>query len=63
MSAAIARMIIDKMQLQPASAPDYLLTPREKEILSFLSKGNSHKMIASALNISIEMVRSRLKKV
>ncbi len=63
MSPAIARMIIDKMQLPPAIPVDYQLTPREKEILSLLSKGNSHKMIAAALTISIETVRSHLKKV
>ncbi|MEP7142469.1 MAG: response regulator transcription factor [Ferruginibacter sp.] len=64
MSPAIARMIIDKMQVQPVpQAADYHLTAREKEILSFLSKGNSHKMIAAALGISIETVRSHLKKI
>ncbi|MEO5893734.1 MAG: response regulator transcription factor [Ferruginibacter sp.] len=64
MSPAIARMVIDKMQSQqiPQHA-NYQLTPREKEILSSLSKGNSHKMISAALNISIETVRSHLKKI
>ncbi len=64
MSPAIARMVIDKMQAQQAPALNaYQLTAREKEILSLLSKGNSHKMIAANLSISIETVRSHLKKV
>ena len=64
MSPAIARMIITQMQQQPAlQQNDYKLTNREKEILLHLSKGNSHKMIAAALDISIETVRSHLKKI
>lgn len=64
MSPAIARMIITKMQVQPALQQNsYQLTSREKEVLALLSKGNSHKMIAAYLNISIETVRSHLKKI
>ena len=64
MSPAIARMIITQMQQEQAFQPDeYGLTNREKEILSSLSKGNSHKMIAAESGISIETVRSHLKKI
>jgi DNA-binding NarL/FixJ family response regulator len=64
MSPAIARMIITNMQQQPAiPTNNYQLTPREKEILSLLSKGNSYKLIAAALEISIDTVRTHLKKV
>ena len=64
MSPAIARMIITQMQQGQASKPDtYQLTHREKEMLSLLSKGNSHKMIAAESGISIETVRSHLKKI
>ena len=62
MSPAIARMIITQMQ-PTAQQNDYSLTNREKEMLALLSKGNSHKMIASASGISIETVRSHLKKI
>jgi DNA-binding NarL/FixJ family response regulator len=65
MSPAIARMIITNMQ-QPVNKPeinDYQLTPRETEILSLLAKGNSYKLIAAALQISMETVRTHLKKV
>lgn len=61
MSPAIARMIITQMQTTQQN--DYSLTNREKEMLELLSKGNSHKMIASASGISIETVRSHLKKI
>ena len=62
MSPAIARMIITQMQ-PTLQQNDYSLTNREKEMLALLSKGNSHKMIASASGISIETVRSHLKKI
>lgn len=62
MSPAIARMIITQMQTT-VQQNDYSLTNREKEMLALLSKGNSHKMIAAASGISIETVRSHLKKI
>ena len=62
MSSAIARMIVNKMH-QPAEKTDYQLTVREKEILASLSNGNSHKMIASEMQISIDTVRTHLKNI
>lgn len=64
MSPSIARMIITNMQ-QPLQAPghDYQLTNREKEILNLLSKGNSFKMIAAELNISLDTVRTHIKHI
>jgi DNA-binding NarL/FixJ family response regulator len=65
MSPGIARLIINNMQQAAAiqAANHYQLTPREKEILALLSKGNSYKLIAAELEISIETVRTHLKKV
>lgn len=64
MSPAIARMIIGNMQRPVESVShDYQLTNREKEILQLLSKGNSFKMIASDLNISIDTVRTHIKRI
>ena len=60
MSPSIARMVITSLQ---PSVKEYNLTPREKEILNQLSKGNSYKMIASELNISIDTVRTHIKSV
>jgi len=42
---------------------NYNLTQREKEILANLSKGNSYKLIASDLNISIDTVRTHIKNI
>jgi len=64
MSPAIARMIINNMQQQVATPlNDYQLTNREKEILQWLSKGNSFKMIAAELNISLDTVRTHIKRI
>lgn len=42
---------------------DELLSKRETELLQFLVKGCSYKMIAAQLNISIETVRTHIKKI
>ncbi len=64
MSPSIARMIIGSMQQQPPTAAnDYQLTNREKEILQALSQGNSFKMIAADCNISIDTVRTHIKRI
>lgn len=65
MSPSIARMVISNMQ-QPApqvSENDYQLTLREKETLHLLSRGNSFKMIAAELGISIDTVRTHIKRI
>lgn len=64
MSPSIARMIISGMQENTkAPAKDYLLTNREKEILQLLSKGNSFKLIAAELFISLDTVRTHIKHI
>ena len=62
MSPSIARMVIGSMQQKPVQT-DYQLTAREKEILTSLSKGNSYKMIASEYSISMDTVRTHIKKI
>jgi len=64
MTPAIARMIITSIQEQAATPiHDYLLTKREKEILLSLSNGNSYKMIAADLYISVDTVRTHLRRI
>jgi DNA-binding NarL/FixJ family response regulator len=63
MSPAIARMVIDNMQRQQAVRDGYQLTTREKEILTLLSQGNSFKMIAASLSLSIDTVRTHAKHI
>jgi DNA-binding NarL/FixJ family response regulator len=65
MSPAIARLIIDAIQQKgvPKEISEYNLTPREVQVLISLAKGNSYKMVAAELNISIETVRSHIKNI
>lgn len=63
MSPSIARMALASMQQKPAVENPYQLTAREKEILTSLSKGNSYKMIAAEFQISIDTVRTHIKKI
>ena len=62
MSPSIARMIIGNMHHAP-SQNDYQLTNREKEILQLLSQGNSFKLIAAELSISLDTVRTHIKHI
>jgi DNA-binding NarL/FixJ family response regulator len=68
MSPSIARKVLNKMQsvqqhIKPEQAPEYNLTPREKEVLACIVEGLSYKMIADKLFISYETVRSHVKKI
>ena len=64
MSPTIARMVIAGMQRLPSlTENNYSLSPREKEILASLSKGNSYKMIAAEFTISIDTVRTHIKRI
>jgi DNA-binding NarL/FixJ family response regulator len=64
MTSNIARKVL-QMFSQPAVPEDnpHHLTDREKEVLALLVKGNSYKMIAAASNISLDTVRSHIKKI
>ncbi len=62
MSPSIAHMVIASMQ-KPAHANPYQLTPREKEILSSLAKGNSYKMMAVEYAVTIDTIRAHIKKI
>ncbi|HET9054353.1 MAG TPA: response regulator transcription factor [Cyclobacteriaceae bacterium] len=63
MSPSIARMVLASMQQKTAIENPYQLTVREKEVLTSLSKGNSYKLIASEFDISIDTVRTHIKKI
>jgi DNA-binding NarL/FixJ family response regulator len=68
MSPSVARKVLTKMQqipqhVRPEEAPDYHLTPREKEVLSCVVEGLGYKMVGDKLNISYETVRSHVKKI
>jgi DNA-binding NarL/FixJ family response regulator len=63
MSPSIARMVLASMQQKNVYANPYALTPKEKEVLASLSKGNSYKLIAVEVQISIDTVRSHIRKI
>lgn len=67
-SPSIARKVLTKMQqipqhIMPQQAPDYSLTPREKEVLACVVNGLSYKMIADQLFITYETVRTHIKHI
>lgn len=53
----------DMKNIKPLKPTDFNLTNREIEILSFISKGYSSKLIAMELNISIHTVRTHKKNI
>lgn len=62
MSSSIARKVIQTFAIQ-AKGSEYALTPREKDILASLVKGNSYKLIAADLSISINTVRQYIRSI
>ncbi len=64
MSSAIARKVVQHFQKSPpARNEDHNLTPREKQILELLAKGNLYKEIAWELGIGFETVRSHIDNI
>ena len=59
MSTNIARMVVGSFQKNPITP----LTNRETEVLDYLSRGKSYKMIADELFIDKETVRSHIKNI
>jgi DNA-binding NarL/FixJ family response regulator len=62
MSPSIARKVLNTFKSKPDSN-DYMLSPREIEVLQWLIKGYSIKIIASELNLAFDTVRSHLKNI
>lgn len=61
MSASIARKVVQSFHAGPAPAvEEYMLTPREKEILSSLVEGLSYKKIAEKYIVSISTIRTHI---
>ncbi len=66
MTSSIARKVLQMLPSQPQQKSldtSHNLTDRETEILGLLVKGNSYKMIADKSNISMDTVRSHIKKI
>lgn len=60
MSSQIARKVVEAFQPDPTLQK---LTPREKELLSYLAKGYSYKEIADKLNISVGTVNKHIYNI
>ena len=65
MSPVIARTVLQLFPGKPAERDADLdkLTAREMEVLKTLSRGFSYKMVAAELSISIETVRTYVKRI
>lgn len=64
MTSSIARQVLQLFARQPSDRNElYNLSGREKEVLQLLVNGYSYKMIAAEIFISIDTVRSHIKKI
>lgn len=64
MTSSIATQVLKMFSEVHNHAPaDYHLSEREKQVLQWLVNGYSYKMIAAEMFISIDTVRSHIKKI
>jgi DNA-binding NarL/FixJ family response regulator len=64
MSSSVATQVLKMFsEANTPSGDDYHLSEREKQVLQLLVNGYSYKMIASEMYISIDTVRSHIKKI
>ena len=64
MTSVIARKVLQMFPKTPARSTEIdKLSAREQEILQLLMKGYSYKMIAAELSITIETVRTHIKRI
>jgi DNA-binding NarL/FixJ family response regulator len=64
MSSEIARRVVESFRQKSRSRDATInLTSREEEVLVLLSRGFSNKEIADQIGVSIETVRSHLKRI
>ena len=64
MTTHIARKVVQSFQRSaPAASPTDTLSPREQEVLDFLSQGFLYKEIAEKLSISYETVHTYIRRI
>jgi DNA-binding NarL/FixJ family response regulator len=63
MSPQIARQVVGFFHRQPAGDGLAGLSEREREVLQLLAEGSLYKEIASRLSISIDTVRTHIRKI
>jgi DNA-binding NarL/FixJ family response regulator len=64
MTGSVARKVLQMVPVAKSEEQEnYNLSKRETELLQLLVNGFSYKMIGFELNISIDTVRSHIKKI
>lgn len=63
MSPFVAQKVFQHFRTKPTGTNAFSLTPREKEVLELLVKGNSYKMIAGICSVSIDTVKRHLQNI
>ncbi len=64
MSSSIARKVVASFQMaEPSPDKKPHLSPREEAVLQHLAKGLTYKQIAQQLDISIDTVRTHLRRI
>jgi DNA-binding NarL/FixJ family response regulator len=65
MTPSIANRVLNMLKVKEVrfSKPEFDLTPREKEVLSWLVEGLSYKMTADNCAISIDTVNAHIKNI
>ena len=63
-TSSIARKVLELFPKAPAQQEEtHKLAPREQEVLNLLVSGHSYKMIAEKCGITLETVRSHIKRI
>jgi DNA-binding NarL/FixJ family response regulator len=63
MNSSIATQVLKMFAGMTPVSKNYDLSEREKEVLQSLVNGNSYKMVAAALKISIDTVRTHIRSI
>jgi DNA-binding NarL/FixJ family response regulator len=64
MSSSIARKVVASFRkAAPVAAQQTHLSPREQAVLDCLAKGLTYKQIADQLEISIDTIRTYLRRI
>jgi DNA-binding NarL/FixJ family response regulator len=63
LSPPIAKKVLQSFQASNTSQLKYHLSDREKEVLGYLVKGYSYKMIAGHCHISLDTVRGHIRNI
>ncbi|ULT43199.1 response regulator transcription factor [Niabella defluvii] len=63
MNSSIATQVLQMFAGMSPATQNYGLSEKEKAVLQSLVDGNSYKMVAASLNISIDTVRTHIRNI